>query len=86
VLNVLADQGLQVGVLHTILQLARHYYQSGGSSGGWLEIANFPQGNPGVFLHDDVPKDDAPKVHPGAELSITLNLNQIFKGAHHEHS
>jgi DNA-binding transcriptional MerR regulator len=72
VLSALADRGIQVGVLHTVLKLARHHLESNATH-GYLEIAYIDR-KPVALLHD------LPRVHPSTEFSFVLNLNQLFKG------
>jgi DNA-binding transcriptional MerR regulator len=73
ILNALADHGLQVGVQQTVLALGKHFLETRPSS-GYLEIARFRDGQVGAFLHD------RPMVHPQTELSLVLNLSELFKG------
>jgi DNA-binding transcriptional MerR regulator len=73
VLNVLADRGVQVGLMHVLVKLAKHHLE-GGQSQGFLEIARFADGREGAFLND------VPRVNPNTESSLVLNLNQIFAG------
>lgn len=85
-LNVLADQGLQVSFMHTILAEVIKFHRSAVVD-GWLEIARFPDGGQAVFLHDlprpikrwEGPEDDAYPIvlNKDAEVCIVLNLAEI---------